>query len=116
MDADLGSEEPAEEQSDSGEYRVDARRALGVQVGDGSTQIIYSYNRLTWTDGVTPPPLVDVLGEVDSPYRGLRAFEERDAAFFFGRETVATQVLERMSQCLDKPELLVVSGASGAGK
>jgi WD40 repeat protein/energy-coupling factor transporter ATP-binding protein EcfA2 len=116
MDAEPGPEESAEEQPASGEYRVDARGALGVQVGDGSTQIIYSYNKLTWTDGVAPPPLVDVLGDVDSPYRGLRAFEERDAAFFFGRETAATQVLERVSQCLDKPELLVVSGASGAGK
>ena len=72
---------------------------MGVQVGEGGTQIIYSYNRLTWTDGVAPPPLVSVSGVVDSPYRGLGAFEERDAAFFFGREAAATQVLERMSRC-----------------
>jgi len=51
-----------------------------------------------------------------SPYRGLSAFEERDAAFFFGRETAATHVLERMAQCLKQPGLAVVSGTSGAGK
>ena len=75
-----------------GVYSVDARGGLGVQVGEGNTQIIYTYNRLTWTDGVAPPPLVSVSGEVDSPYRGLGAFEEQDAAFFFGREEAATQL------------------------
>ena len=30
---------------------------VSVQVGEGNTQIIYTYNRLTWTDGVVPPPL-----------------------------------------------------------
>ena len=89
---------------------------MGVQVGEGNTQIIYSYNRLTWTDGVAPPPLASVSGVIDSPYRGLGAFEERDAAFFFGREVAATQVLERMSRQLDGAGLLVVSGVSGAGK
>ena len=89
---------------------------MGVQVGEGNTQIIYSYNRLTWTDGVAPPPLASVSGVIDSPYRGLGAFEERDAAFFFGREAAATQVLERMSRQLDGAGPLVVSGVSGAGK
>jgi WD40 repeat protein/transcriptional regulator with XRE-family HTH domain len=51
-----------------------------------------------------------------SPYRGLAAFEEQDAAFFFGREAATAQVLERMSQHLAGAGLLVVSGVSGAGK
>ena len=37
-------------------------------------------------------------GRTDSPYRGLRAFEEQDAALFFGRDAATAQVLERMSQ------------------
>ena len=89
---------------------------MGVQVGERNTQIIYSYGNRTWTDRVAPPPLVSVSGVVDSPYRGLSAFEEQDAAFFFGREAAATQVLERMSRHVDGPGLLVVSGVSGAGK
>ncbi len=89
---------------------------MGVQVGEGNTQIIYTYNRLTWTDGVAPPPLVSISGVVDSPYRGLSAFEEQDAAFFFDREAATTQVLERMSRLLEGAGLLVVSGVSGAGK
>ena len=99
-----------------GKYSVDARGGMGVQVGERNTQIIYTYNRLTWTDGVAPPPLVGVSGVVDSPYRGLSAFEEQDAAFFFGREAATTQVLVRMSRLLQGAGLLVVSGVSGAGK
>ena len=99
-----------------GTYRVDAGGALGVQVGEGNTQIIYAYGRQTWADGVVPPPLATVSGRVDSPYRGLSAFEQRDAAFFFGREAAATQVLARMSRQIDGAGLLVVSGVSGAGK
>jgi len=97
-------------------YSVDARGGMGVQVGEGNTQIIYTYNRLTWTDGVAPPPLVSVSGKVDSPYRGLSAFEEQDAAFFFGRETAVAEVLGRMSRLLPGSGLMVVSGVSGAGK
>jgi hypothetical protein len=55
---------------EGGAYSVDAPGGVGVQVGEGNTQIIYSYNRLTWTDGVAPPPLVSVSGVIDSPIAG----------------------------------------------
>src|SRR5215467_11103155 len=51
-----------------------------------------------------------------SPYRGLAVFGEQDAAFFFGREAATTALLERMSRLQAGTGLLVVSGASGAGK
>ena len=95
--------------------RVDAREAVGVQVGEGNTQIIYSYARSTWTDAPAPPPLVTVSGAVESPYRGLNSFDERDAAFFFGRESAIAALLDRMAEATD-PALLMVSGVSGAGK
>src|SRR5262249_56883983 len=50
------------------------------------------------------------------PYRGLAVFGERDAGWFFGREAAATALLDRMSRLLAGVGLLVVSGASGAGK
>src|SRR5690348_14166673 len=56
------------------------------------------------------------LGMAGSPYQGLSMFEEQDAALFFGRDAATTQVLERMSRLLAGVGLLVVSGASGAGK
>jgi hypothetical protein len=97
-------------------YSVDVRNSPGVQVGQGNTQIIYAYNGLTWAGRLAPPPLVSVSGAIDSPYRGLSAFEERDAAFFFGREAAVGEVLDRMSRQLAGGGLLVISGVSGAGK
>jgi len=55
-------------------------------------------------------------GAMGSPYRGLSAFEEKDAALFFGREAATAEVVERLSRQLDGAGLLVVSGVSGAGK
>lgn len=86
-----------------------------LQIGDHNTQINYHYGK-TVTDGVAPPPLITVTGSVVSPYRGLAAFEERDAAFYCGRETTVATVLERVSGVLGQPGPLVVSGVSGAGK
>jgi len=112
-----GDENPPQAQRGSpGTYSVAIRDSSGVQVGERNTQIIYTYNNLTWTDGVVPPPLANVSGVIDSPYRGLSAFEEQDAPFFFGREEASEQLLERMTRLLDGPGLMVVSGVSGAGK
>jgi transcriptional regulator with XRE-family HTH domain len=51
-----------------------------------------------------------------SPYRGLAAFDEQDAEWFFGREAAAGALLDRLSLLLPGTGLLVVSAASGAGK
>jgi transcriptional regulator with XRE-family HTH domain len=67
---------------------------------------------LAAADGAGPRPGA-VAG---SPYRGLAVFGEQDAAFFFGREAAASALLDRMSRLLTGTGLLVVSGASGAGK
>jgi formylglycine-generating enzyme required for sulfatase activity/transcriptional regulator with XRE-family HTH domain len=48
----------------------------------------------------------------DCPYRGLLAFREPDAPYFFGREALADRVLSKMR---DDPIVGVV-GASGTGK
>jgi WD40 repeat protein len=107
-------EDEASEGSDRGRV-VDARAARGVQIGDHNTQVIYSYHG-TWTDGVAPAPLIGVAGEVESPYRGLGWFSERDAPFFFGRDTAIDDLLQRLSQRVQQPGILLVSGVSGAGK
>ena len=109
-----GSSAPA--QKDSTPYHIDARHARAVQVGDQPTQINYFYDGIR-TDGVVPPARVSQATRIAAPYMGLRAFGERDAALFFGREGPATKVLELLSERLTSPAaLLVVSGASGAGK
>lgn len=49
---------------------------------------------------------------VRNPYKGLRAFEEVDAADFFGRETLITKIVGR----LETERFLAVVGPSGSGK
>lgn len=52
------------------------------------------------------------LSEEQSPFRGLLAFGERHASYFFGRETEIAALLERLRE---QPVLPIV-GPSGAGK
>jgi WD40 repeat protein/class 3 adenylate cyclase/tRNA A-37 threonylcarbamoyl transferase component Bud32 len=57
--------------------------------------------------GVSAP-----LPGTQCPYRGLLAFEPEDHAFFFGRETVVSELTARLAP----GRLLAVVGASGSGK
>ncbi|XXR59394.1 protein kinase [Sorangium sp. So ce385] len=52
------------------------------------------------------------LGEDESPFAGLSAFQEADAAWFFGRD----REISAMTARLRHQPLLVVAGPSGAGK
>jgi hypothetical protein len=71
---------------------VDARQAEGVAIGEHITQINHYYGPgPTWSDGVVARSLVDISGRVESPYRGLSAFEERDAAFFLAAARLRTR-------------------------
>ncbi|MGY0064969.1 nSTAND1 domain-containing NTPase [Streptomyces sp. LZ34] len=47
-----------------------------------------------------------------SPYAGLRPFREQDAEWFFGREQLVDELVER----LERQPFVVVIGASGSGK
>ncbi|BAZ08202.1 WD-repeat protein [Calothrix sp. NIES-4071] len=47
-----------------------------------------------------------------NPYQGLAAFGEKDAAFFFGRETFVNDLVE----AVNKQSLVGVIGPSGSGK
>jgi formylglycine-generating enzyme required for sulfatase activity len=52
------------------------------------------------------------------PYRGLRPLEAEDAGIFFGRDAPIVETLDRLRGLRDAaaPRLLVILGASGAGK
>jgi hypothetical protein len=52
------------------------------------------------------------------PYRGLRSFEEDDAAIFFGRDAQITAGLDALRQIRggDPHRILTIAAASGAGK
>ena len=49
---------------------------------------------------------------IDSPYRGLSAFREQDAQFFFGRERFKHELVE----AVETQSLVTVIGPSGSGK
>ena len=89
----------------------------------------------TSLDGVEPPPMADLVtrllvsldatDEVDpatrraerpNPYKALRAFDESDAADFFGRTALVDEMLRRLGGEGVASRLIVVVGASGSGK
>ena len=50
------------------------------------------------------------------PYRGLLPFEQADAEVFYGRERLTAELAGRLAAQMPQGGLLVVTGASGAGK
>ncbi|MGF1524850.1 MAG: CHAT domain-containing protein [Leptolyngbyaceae cyanobacterium] len=61
---------------------------------------------------VESPTWIKLGGTPPCPYRGLFAFQEKDARFFFGREQVTLTLLAAVKQ----KSLVAVIGASGSGK
>ena len=53
-----------------------------------------------------------------APYPGLLAFEQEDAAVFFGRDDDTRRLIERLNakRVQGEPKLIALLGASGAGK
>ncbi|RMB80502.1 caspase, EACC1-associated type [Streptomyces shenzhenensis] len=54
--------------------------------------------------------------EPPCPYLGLRSFGVDDAAYYFGREQLVGEVLQKMSEWSDKGGPVAVVGPSGSGK
>jgi formylglycine-generating enzyme required for sulfatase activity len=51
-----------------------------------------------------------------NPYMGLRAFTENDRDYFFGRQLLIADLIDRLHFAEDTPRLLMLMGASGSGK
>jgi cytidylate kinase len=85
-----------------------------IAIGRGATAI---YQGLSVAEVAV---LVAELKRVDQPavwdgripYLGLSAFQESDAAFFFGRESVVDDLLQRVQAA----NFIVIAGPSGSGK
>ncbi|MBK9711505.1 MAG: protein kinase [Kouleothrix sp.] len=63
-----------------------------------------------------PTQLLTVEQAVENPYKGLRAFQEADAADFFGREVLTHTLLARLREPGPFGRFLAVVGPSGSGK
>ncbi len=62
--------------------------------------------------GVSRAAMTAITAEVRNPYKGLRAFDEADAADFAGRE----RLVDQLAETLDQNRLIAVVGPSGSGK
>ena len=60
-----------------------------------------------------PSRLAEVKG-LESPYKGLLSYEQKDAPIFFGRKRFINDLFERVYN--KNKKLTVVAGASGSGK
>jgi hypothetical protein len=91
------------------------RRVVGIVT---SIPIPDQYGRLTETAFITPTETLRAVCPLLRlsdlcPYRGLAAFTEADAEFFFGREKLVADLVA----CLHgSPRFLAVVGPSGSGK
>ena len=54
--------------------------------------------------------------DISNPYKGLRAFQQADAADFFGRGALTEQLLTRLRESQQAGRFLAVVGPSGSGK
>lgn len=64
-------------------------------------------------------PVAEPGDETDQgvcPYLGLAAFGPDDAGWFFGRERATTALVERVDSTMDTGGIVMLVGASGAGK
>ncbi|MCL4875036.1 MAG: protein kinase [Anaerolineae bacterium] len=75
-----------------------------------------SEEEATVTIGTDSDSLRFTLPEPENPYKGLRAFQEADAADFYGRDSLVKQLLDRMAEHSDYARFLAVVGPSGSGK
>ncbi len=96
------------------------RQTLEEELGlEPSEEVQQVYQALL--KGERPPGIPDVPGiepEVkvlvgECPYRGLAAFREQDAPFFYGREEFTEDLYRAV---VDKPLVAVIVGSSGSGK
>jgi len=91
---------------------------LGVEPAEETTRLYEQIRdgKLEHPSGVSiaagfPERESRLVGEC--PYRGLGAFQEVDAPFFFGREDFTGRLLEVLEQ---QPKVVVIVGPSGCGK
>lgn len=70
----------------------------------------------TLHDIIVDVPTMLTLPAPENPYKGLRAFQEADAADFFGRQALVEGLIARLNETGTGSRFLAVIGPSGSGK
>jgi WD40 repeat protein/serine/threonine protein kinase len=78
----------------------------------GEDDILIFTTPISTLSGIT----INIDEHIDNPYKGLHAFQEADAADFYGREVLITQLLTRLGETGPHSRFLAVIGPSGSGK
>ncbi len=95
------------------------RRHLGEELGiDPSPELARLEEQILLHDSRlqlrTPKAVrISATGEAVNPFKGLRPFQEDDAADFFGRDRLVSEVLRQIT---DGERLIALVGPSGSGK
>ena len=95
---------PSERHRDAGELNDELQEAL--RESDESMEL--TLEELDFAE-------LELL-ETKNPYKGLRAFQQADAADFFGRTDMIARVLRRLQEAVVQSNFLAVIGPSGSGK
>ena len=90
--------------------RTHVRDAAAAAATGSMAELVAAVMDVLASDGAREP-----LGATN-PYKGLRAFDEADAADFFGRDSVVAEVLHRLDGDAAANRLVLVVGGSGTGK
>jgi WD40 repeat protein/serine/threonine protein kinase/energy-coupling factor transporter ATP-binding protein EcfA2 len=116
------AKDPSARYSDALSLANDFRRALIAAQPD----LVMSQPRqetteiddlLVITKPLSASTLIIIPGEeVSNPYKGLQAFQEADAAEFFGRDVLTERLLDRLAEPVELNRFLAVIGPSGSGK
>ncbi|MGD2050284.1 MAG: protein kinase, partial [Chloroflexota bacterium] len=112
------SKDPDRRFQSAGEFSGALQEATGVFVIQSTTGgQVAPIATLADSQEMTPASSIVGVSElslaaITSPYRGLYAFREEDAPYFFGRETFT----ERLSNTLREKSMAAVIGPSGSGK
>ncbi len=93
--------------------RLLLQNELGTSPSEQTQELYYLLRQGDWLPaGAGPSPrTIRTLGEC--PYRGLTAFQEKDAPFFFGRQEFTNDLTEAV---LGPTNTTILIGASGSGK
>jgi DNA-binding SARP family transcriptional activator len=92
------------------------RAELGVEPSEKTQELYRRLLREEWPPLVPvkeAPPVRQPRAVGECPYRGLTAFREQDAPFFFGREDFTASLWDAITQ---QPFIAVILGSSGSGK
>ncbi|HET9221028.1 MAG TPA: serine/threonine-protein kinase, partial [Roseiflexaceae bacterium] len=87
IERSFGGAPPAEKTGDNGQRTTGGRRTGSIY----DTGVLY-HTAL----------MAAVVPTIENPYKGLRAFQEADAADFFGRETLVERLLGRLAEPGDR--------------